>query len=78
MEKVFLNEQKQPPIGVLKKKCSENRSKFTGERPGRRAISIKSQSKFIEITLWHGCFHVKLLYFQNTFSYEHLWMAASV
>ena len=37
-------------------------SKFTGEHPCRSAISIKLQSKFIEITLRHGCSPVKLLY----------------
>ena len=40
--KVFLGK------GVLKK-CS----KFTGEHPRRSVISIRLQSNFIEITLWH-------------------------
>ena len=30
-------------------------SKFTGEHPCRSAMSIKLQSKLIEITLGHGC-----------------------
>ena len=37
-------------------------SKFTGEHPCRSAISVKLQSKFIEITLQHGCSPVNLLH----------------
>ena len=37
-------------------------SKFTGEHPYRSAISIKLQSNFIEIALWHGCSSVNLLH----------------
>ena len=37
-------------------------SKFTGGHPCRSAISIKSQSNFIEITLWHGYSPVNLLH----------------
>ena len=36
-------------------------SKFTGEHPCRSVISIKLQSNFIEIALWHGCSPVNLL-----------------
>ena len=36
-------------------------SKFTGENPCRRVISIKLQSNFIKITLRHGCLPVTLL-----------------
>ena len=43
-------------IGVLK-----IFSKFTGEPLYRSVISIKLQSNFIEITLWHGCSPVNLL-----------------
>ena len=58
--------QKQPPRGGLKKRCSE---KFTGEQPCRSAINITSA--------W--VFSGKLAaYVQDTFSQEHLWMAASV
>ena len=53
--------QKQPSRGVLKI-CS----KFTGEHPYRSAISIKLQSKFIEITLWHRCSPVNLLHIFRT------------
>ena len=41
-------------------------SKFTGEHPYRSAISIKLQSKFIEITLWHRCSPVNLLHIFRT------------
>ena len=52
-------------------------SKFTEEHPCRSLILIKQLWKFTEIAL------LKLVSckfgacFQNTFSYEHLWMAAS-
>ena len=42
--------------GVLKICC-----KFTGEHPCRKSISIKLQSNFIEIALWHECSPVNLL-----------------
>ena len=35
-------------------------SKFTGEHPCRSVISVKLQSKFYEISLWHGCSPVNL------------------
>ena len=41
-------------------------SKFTGEHRCRSEISIKLQSNFIEIELWHGCFPVNLLHFFRT------------
>ena len=40
-------------------------NKFTGEHPCRIVISIKLQSSFIEITLWHGC-SVSLLHIFTT------------
>ena len=39
---------------------------FTGEHLCRGAISIKLQSKFIEIALWHGCSPVNLLHIFRT------------
>ena len=43
-------------------------SKFTGWHPWWSVISIKLQSNFIEIALWHGCFSVNLLHiFRTTF-----------
>ena len=56
------NVQKQPPRGVLRKRCSEICSKFTGEHPCRSVISIKLQSNFTEITLRHGCSPLNLLH----------------
>ena len=56
---------KQPLRGVLKgvlKKCS----KFTGEHPCQSVISIRFQSNFTEITLWHGCSPVNLLHLFTT------------
>ena len=41
-------------------------SKSTGEHPYRSAISIKLQSNFVEITLWHGCSSVNLLHIFRT------------
>ena len=41
-------------------------SKFTGEHQCRSAISIKLQSYFIEIALWHGCSPVNLLHIFRT------------
>ena len=37
-------------------------SKVTGEHSCQSAISIKLQSNFIEIALWHGCSPVNLLH----------------
>ena len=53
---------------------------FTGEHPCQSVISIKLQSNFMEMTLWHVCsFSCKFTaYFQNTFYYVHLWVTASV
>ena len=41
-------------------------SKFTGELPCRSATSIKLLCNFIEITLWHPCSPVNLLYIFKT------------
>ena len=58
--------QKQPSRSVFRKRCFEICSKFTGEHPCRNAISIKLlANKFA------ACF-------QNNFSLEHLWRAASL
>ena len=42
------------------------KSKFTGEHPCQSVISIKMQSDFIEIALWHGCSPVNLLHIFGT------------
>ena len=49
------------PEVFLGKGVLEICSKFTGEHPCRKAISIKLQSNFVEITLRHGCSPVNLL-----------------
>ena len=41
-------------------------SKFTGEHPCQSMISIKLQSKCIEITLWHGYSTVNLTHIFRT------------
>ena len=41
-------------------------SKITREHPWRSAISIKLQSNFVEITLWHVCSPVHLLHIFRT------------
>ena len=41
-------------------------SKFTGEHPWRRVISIKLLCNFIETALWHGCPPVHLLHIFKT------------
>ena len=41
-------------------------SKFTGEPPCQSVISIRLQSNFIEVTLWHGCSPVTLLHIFRT------------
>ena len=40
-------------------------SKFTGEHQCQNVISIKLQSNFIEITVWHGCFLVNCSIFSE-------------
>ena len=41
-------------------------SRFIGKHSCRSAISIKLQSNFIEIALWHGCSSVNLLHIFRT------------
>ena len=55
--------QKQPPRGVLKKRCSENMQHIY-----RRTLMPKCdlQSNFIEITLRHGCSPAYLLHIFRT------------
>ena len=42
------------PEVFLEKRVLKTCSKFIGEHPWQSVISIKLQSNFIEITLWHG------------------------
>ena len=72
--------QKQPFRGVLKNRCSQICSKFTGEHPCRSVISMKLQSNFIEITLRHGCSPINLLHFFRTPFYKNTsrWLLQSI
>ena len=57
------------PEMFLQKDVLKICSKFTGKYPYRSAISVKYQSNFIEITLWHGCSPVNMLHiFRTPFS----------
>ena len=78
LQKNFVENRSSHPEVFLRKNVLKICSKFTGD-PCRRTISIKLLCNFIEITLGHGCSPVNLLrMFQNTFSEERLWTAASV
>ena len=63
---IYRSSQPQVFLGKsVLKKCS----KFTGEHPCRRGISIKLQSNFIEIALRHGCSPINMLHiFRTPFS----------
>ena len=54
--------QKQPPRGILKKRCSENMQQIYRRTPMPKCDSIKLQSNFIEITLRLGCSPVNVLH----------------
>ena len=57
------------PDMFLRKGVLKICSKLTGEHPCRSVISIKLQSNFIEMALWHGCSPVNLLHiFRTPFS----------
>ena len=66
--KSTLQIQSSRPEVFLRKSVLKICRKFTGERPCQSAISIKLQSNFIEIALWHGCFPVNLLHIFRTSS----------
>ena len=51
--------QNQPPISVPRKSCSKNMQEISRRTPMPKCDFNKSN--FIEITLRHGCSHVKLL-----------------
>ena len=70
--------QKQSSRGVLKNRCYENMQQIYRGHSCRSVISIKLLCNFIEITFWYGCSPINFAaYFQNTFSSERLWVAAS-
>ena len=54
------------PVVISGKDVLKICSKFTGEHPSRSVISKKLLSKFIEITLRHGCSPVDLLHVFRT------------
>ena len=56
-----------PPEVFLRKCVLKTCTKFTGEHPYRREISIKFHSDFIEIAVRHGCSPVNLLHIFKTF-----------
>ena len=58
--------EKQPPKGVLKKRCSENMQQIYRRKPMRSMISIKLLCDFIEITLRHVFSPVNLLHIFRT------------
>ena len=58
--------QKQPPRGILKKRCSENMQQIYRRTPMPKCDSIKLQSNFIEITLRLGCSPVNVLHIFRT------------
>ena len=62
----FLRFRSSHPDVFLRKGVLKICSKFAGEHPCRSVISIKLQSNFIEITLWHGCSPVNLLHILRT------------
>ena len=65
--------QKQPSIDVLRKRCSEKMQQIYMRTP-------KLTCGFNKVALqrfWNCTLYKFTAYFQNTFSYEHLWRAAS-
>ena len=74
-----MEHQKQPPKGVLKKRCSENMQRIYGENPCPSVISIKLLcfATLLKSQIGMGVSCKFVVYFQNTFSEEHLWVAAS-
>ena len=59
----YIKVQKQPSRCALRKRCSENIRQIYRIHPCKSVISIKLQSNFIKIALWHGCCSVNLLHF---------------
>ena len=69
------------PQVFLRKGVLKICNKYTGEHPCRSVISIKLLCSFNEIPPRHGCNPPSskfTAYFQNTFSYEHFWVAAKL
>ena len=71
--------QKQPPGGVLRKRCSENMQRIFRRTPMPKC----DFNKFVKQLYWNHTltwvFSCKFVaYFQNTFSEDQIWAAASV
>ena len=61
--------EKQPSRDALSRRCSENMQQIYGRTPIPKSDSNKLLCNFIELTLWHGCSPVNLLYiFRTTFT----------
>ena len=58
--------QKQPPRGVLRKRCFENVQQIYRRTPCQSTFSIKLLCNFIEIALRHGCSPVNVLHILRT------------
>ena len=70
--------QKQPSRGVLRKSCSENMQWIYRRTPMRKCdfIKVAKQLYWHHTAVW--VFSCKFAwYFQSTFSWEHIWRAAS-
>ena len=65
-EKLIRWFQKQPPRGVLKKRCPGNMQQIYRRTPMPKCDFNKVASNFIEITLCHGCSAVNLLHIFRT------------
>ena len=71
--------QKQPPRSVPRKKCSENMQQIYKRTPMRKCDFNKAAKQFYWNHTLAWVFSCKFAaYFQSTFSYQHLWTAASV
>ena len=55
-------DQKQPSLGVLRKRCSANMQQTYRRTPMPKCEFNKVACNFAEITLHHGCFLVHLLH----------------
>ena len=71
MEIYFITFQKQPPRGVLSKRCSENMRQIYRRTPMPKCDFNKvALATLIEITLRHGCCPVNLLHIFRTPFYK--------
>ena len=71
--------QKQPTRGVLKKRCSENLQQIYRRTPMPKCdfSKVTLQLYWNHTSAWVVCCKFAV-YFQNIFSKEHIWVAASV